>query len=71
MVLDYFCVCRDAMQEAEVVCHTMLESRVCLVGVFGDIGEHRQRNPHACRVVPALMVDSAVGIDLCLEQLGW
>jgi hypothetical protein len=70
MVLDYFRVCRDAMQEAEVVCHATLERRVRLVSIFGDIGEHRQRNPHAGRIVPALMVGPAVGIELCLEQLG-
>src|SRR5262245_9411388 len=58
------------MQEAEVVRHATLERRVCLVSVFSNIGEHRQRNPHAGRIVSALTVDPAVGIELCLEQLG-
>ena len=65
MVLDHFRVCRDAMQEAEVSAPMPRSKCVCLAGVFGNIGEHRQRNSASALrgIVPALMVDSAVGID--------
>src|SRR5215831_12413837 len=43
---------------------------MCLVTALGDIGEERQRNPHAGKIVPALTVDSAIGIELRLKQLG-
>src|SRR5262245_48017508 len=51
--------------------HAAFKRRVCLACILGHVCEHRQPDAHSAGIMAVCLVDPAVSIDLCPEQLGW
>jgi hypothetical protein len=50
--------------------HATFKCGVPFGGILGDVGEHRQPDPHLAGIMAVRAVDEVVGIDLRLELLG-